>query len=69
MNIDYLARFIDNAIYIGLGAAVLLMAPRQIRRRLESGKITEPKAKAMSKMVWPLGLLIIGYGIFRICAG
>jgi hypothetical protein len=68
-QIDYIARCIDNAVYIGLGVAVLLIAPRQIRRKLESGKITEAKAKSMSKIVWPLGLLMIGYGIFRIFVG
>jgi hypothetical protein len=69
VKVDYVARCIDNAIYIGLGVAVLLIAPRQIRRKHESGKITEAKAKTMSKVVWPMGLLMIGYGIFRIFAG
>ena len=68
-KIDYAARCVDNAVYIGLGVAVLLIAPRQIRRKLEAGKITEAKSKAMSRLVWPLGLLIIGYGIFKIVAG
>ena len=69
MNPDYIGRCVDNAIYVGLGIAVLLIAPRQIRRKLESGKITDAKAKIMSKLVWPLGLVLIGYGIFRIIAG
>ncbi len=68
-KVDYVAHCIDNAVYIGLGVAVLLIAPRQIRRKLEAGKITEGKAKTMSKVVWPLGLLMIGYGIFRIFVG
>ena len=68
-KVDYIARCIDNAVYLGLGVAVLLVMPRQIRRKLESGKITEAKAKTMSKLVWPMGLLLIGYGIFRIFAG
>jgi hypothetical protein len=66
---DYFARCIDNAVYIGLGIAVLLLAPYQIRKKLKSGKITEEKANKMSKVVWPLGLLLVGYGIFKIIAG
>lgn len=69
VKIDYVARCIDNAAYIGLGVAVLLIAPYQIRRKLQSRKITEAKAKTMSKVVWPLGVLMIGYGVFRIFAG
>jgi hypothetical protein len=68
-NSDYIGRSIDSAIYIGLGIAILLVAPRQIRRKLESGKLTEAKAKSMLKVVWPLGCLMIGYGVFRIVAG
>lgn len=69
IKIDYLGRCIDNAIYLGLGIAVLLIAPCQIRSKLKLGKITEAKAKTMSKVVWPFGLLLVGYGIFRIIAG
>jgi len=69
VKVDYVARCIDSAVYIGLGVAVLLVVPRQIRRKLESGKLTEVKAKSMSKVVLPLGCLLIGYGIFRIIVG
>jgi len=69
VKIDYVARCIDNAVYIGLGVAVLIIVPYQIRRKLQSGKITETKAKTMSKVVWPLGLVLIAYGVFRIVAG
>jgi hypothetical protein len=65
-KIDYIARFIDNGVYIGLGVAILILAPHQIRRKLECGKLTVAKAKSMSKVVRPLGFVIIGYGIFRI---
>jgi hypothetical protein len=68
-HVDYIARCIDNAVYIGLGVAVLLIAPRQIKRKIEAGKLTEAKAKSMSKIVWPLGCLMIAYGIFRITVG
>lgn len=63
---DYAARCIDNATYIVLGIAVILIAPNQIRRKLESGKITAIKAKSMSRIVWPMALLLILYGVFRI---
>jgi hypothetical protein len=69
VKVDYIARCIDNAVYIGLGVAVLLIAPRQICRKLKAGKITEVKAKTMSKVLWPLSLLMIGYGVFRIFVG
>ena len=69
VKVDYVARCIDNAVYIGLGVAVLFIVPRQIRSKLKSGKLTEAKAKSMSKVVLPLGCLLIGYGIFRIFAG
>lgn len=69
VKVDYVTRCIDNAVYIGLGLAVVLIVPRQIRSKLKSGKLTEAKAKSMSKLVWPLGCLLMGYGIFRIFAG
>jgi hypothetical protein len=68
-KVDYVARCIDNAVYIGLGLAVLFVMPHQIKRKLQTGKITEAKAKTMSKIVLPLGCLLIVYGIFRIFAG
>lgn len=68
-NIDFIGRSIDNAIYIGLGAGILLVAPRQISLKLKSGKLTEAKAKSMLKVVWPLGGLMMCYGVFRIVVG
>jgi hypothetical protein len=68
-KVDYVARCIDNAVYIGLGVTMLLIAPRQIKRKLEAGKLTEAKAKTMSKIVLPLGCLMIAYGVFRIVVG
>jgi hypothetical protein len=68
-NVDYIARCIDNAIYIGLGIAVLFVVPRQIKRKLDAGKFAEAKAKSMSNIVRPLGCLMIAYGIFKIIVG
>jgi len=65
-HIDYIARCIDNAICIGLGVSVLLLMPGVIKRGLESGKMTEAKAKTMSKLRWLCGCLFIIYGLFRI---
>ena len=66
---DCVARCVDNAIYIVLGVLVVVFAPRQLHKKMENGKITKEKAKTMSKAVWPLGCLLIGYGIFRIFVG
>lgn len=69
VKVDYIARCIDNAVYVGLGIAILLIVPYQIRHKLNLGKITNEKAKTMSRVIWPLGLLLIGYAVFRIIVG
>ena len=69
VNTDHVARNIDSLVYIGLGIAVLVITPIQIRRKLKSSSISEAKAKKLSQVVWPLGLLLIGYGCFRIFTG
>ena len=63
---DYMGGCVDNAIYIGLGLAMIFLAPGQIKRKLESGKITEEKAKKASKYILPMGIVMIVYGILRI---
>jgi hypothetical protein len=63
---DYVGRCLDNAFWIGSGIAIFLFMPRQIKRKLEAGKITEEKAKKASKLVLPLGCVCIGMGILRI---
>ena len=65
-KVSYMARSADNVVYIGLGVAAILIMPRQIKRKLAAGKITEEKAKKVSKLVWPLGCVCIGIGILRI---
>ena len=64
---DFIGRRIDNAIDIGLGVAMLLVVPRQVKRKCEAGTMTERKAKKMTKLSLPNGILMIGYGAFRIC--
>jgi hypothetical protein len=65
-HVSYLARCADNAIYIGLGIAAILIMPRQVKRKREAGAITEEKAKKSSMLAWSLGCLLIGTGILRI---
>jgi hypothetical protein len=48
---------------------VLIVAPRMIRRRIESGKQDEAKAKVELKLIWPIGCVLIGLGILKIFAG
>lgn len=66
---DYIGRCIDNAVYIGLGIALLLIVPRQMKRKLEAGTMTEAKAKKMTTIAWLTGGVMIAYGIFRIIVG
>jgi hypothetical protein len=68
-KMDYIGRCLDNAVYIGLGSAVVFVMPYQIKRKLEAGKLAEAKAASMSKIVRPLGCLMIAYGIFRVFVG
>jgi hypothetical protein len=63
---DYIGRCVDNVIYIGLGLAIIFLSPGQIKRKLESGKITEEKAKKASKYILPIGIGMIVYGILKI---
>jgi hypothetical protein len=66
---DYIGRCIDNAVYIGLGVAMLLIVPRQMKRKLAAGTMTEEKAKKMTKIAVVTGGVMIAYGIFRIIVG
>jgi hypothetical protein len=63
---DFIGRCIDNAIYIGAGIAVIFAGPKQIRRSLESGKMTEAKAQRGLKIIVPVGILMVVFGIFKI---
>ena len=66
---DYIGRCIDNAVYIGLGVAMLLIVPRQMKRKLAAGTMTEEKAKKMTKIALVTGGVMVAYGIFRIFVG
>jgi hypothetical protein len=68
-HIDYFARCLDSAIYIGLGIAMVLIVPGQLKRKVEAGKMTEEKAKKASKVILPCGIIAIAYGGFRIFLG
>ncbi|HEV2328839.1 MAG TPA: RHS repeat-associated core domain-containing protein [Verrucomicrobiae bacterium] len=69
MNADYIGRYIEGAIVIVCGIATLIIAPGQIRRRIKSGKLDEKTAKWKSKLIWPVGCIIIGYGLLKIFVG
>ena len=66
---DFIGRCIDNAIYIGIGICWLWLLPGQVKRAVEKGKMTEAKAKTAAKLRWPVGCLIIGFGLFKILVG
>ena len=65
-QVDYVARCLDNAVYIGLGLAAFFIMPRQARQKRDAGKITANKADQITKLSIPLGSLCIGIGILRI---
>lgn len=58
---DYVGRCIDGAI--------LIIVPHQIRRRIATGKVDEAKGKLQLRLIWPVGCIMIGYGILKIFAG
>lgn len=68
-NSGNIGRCVDGAIFIVSGIAILIIAPHQIRRRIQSGKLDERKAKWKSKLVWPAGCITIGYGLLKIFFG
>jgi hypothetical protein len=66
---DYVGRCIDGAIFVICGIAILIIVPHQIRRRIATGKVDEAKGKLQLRLVWPVGCIMIGYGILKIFAG
>lgn len=68
-NANYIGRFLDGALFVICGIAILIVAPRQIRRRIASGKVDESKGKLQLMLVWPVSCTMIGYGLLKIFAG
>jgi hypothetical protein len=66
---DYIGRCIDNAVYIGLGVAMLLIVPRQMKRKFATGTMTGEKSKKMTKIALVTGGVLIAYGVFRVIVG
>ena len=66
---DYIGRCIDNAVYIGLGIAMLLIIPRQMKRKFEAGTMTEEKSKKMTKIALVTGGVMMACGVFKIIVG
>lgn len=69
MSADYLGRCLDGSILIIFGVAILIIAPKQIRRRIKTGKLDEAKGKWKAKLIWPVALIMIVYGFLKIFAG
>ncbi|HKW29637.1 MAG TPA: hypothetical protein VJT54_09895 [Verrucomicrobiae bacterium] len=66
---DYTGRCLDNVVYIGIGICWLWLLPGQVKRAVESGRMSETKAKTASKIRWPVGCVIICYGLFNTFVG
>jgi len=66
---DYVGRCLDNAVEIGLGVLIILFGPPQLKRKLASGQLSAEKAektKKALKLILPIGILMIAYGVLRI---
>jgi hypothetical protein len=62
---DFIGRCLDNAVYIGLGIAMIIVGLYQIRKKVRSGEYDEAKAKSQTKRAWLVGCLIMGIGVFQ----
>ncbi len=62
---DFIGRCLDNAVYIGLGIAMIIVGLYRIRKKVRSGEYDEVKGKSQSKRAWIVGCLFIGLGISR----
>jgi hypothetical protein len=66
---DHIGHGLDSAVFIGLGVAMIFFGLRRIRKKLQAGDLTAPEVKSRSKKTWIIGLLFVGFGIFRIFFG
>jgi uncharacterized membrane protein len=62
---DTIGRYIDNAVFIVLGVAMIIVGLYRIRQKVKSGEYDEAKGKSQSKRVWIVGCLFIGLGISK----
>jgi hypothetical protein len=58
-----------GAMFIISGIAIIIIVPRQIQRRIASRKLDETRGKFRLRLVWPVGSIMIGYGLLKIFAG
>ena len=66
---DLIGLSIDNAVFIGLGVAMIIVGLYRIRKKVKSGEYDEAKGKSQSQKTWIVGCMLIGFGIFRIFFG
>jgi uncharacterized membrane protein len=66
---DTFGRYLDNAVFIVLGIAMIIVGLYRIRKKVKSGGYDEAKGKSQSKKTWIVGCMFIGFGIFRIFFG
>jgi hypothetical protein len=62
---DTIGRYLDNAVFIALGIAMIIVGLYRIRKKVRSGEYDEAKGKAQSKKTWIVGCLFIGFGISK----
>jgi hypothetical protein len=62
---DTIGRYLDNAVFIVLGIAMIIIGLYRIRQKVRSGEYDEAKGKSQSKKVWIVGCLCIGLGISK----
>jgi hypothetical protein len=62
---DSIGRYLDNAIFIILGIAMIIVGLYRILQKVRSGEYDEAKGKSQSKRAWIVGCLLIGFGISK----
>jgi hypothetical protein len=62
---DLIGRSLDNAVFIGLGIAMIIFGIYRIRQKVKSGEYDEAKGKSQSKRTWLVGCLFIGLGVSK----
>jgi len=60
-----IGRYLDNAVFIVLGIAMIIVGLYRVRKKIRSGEYDEAKGKSQSGKVWIFGCLFIGLGISK----
>jgi uncharacterized membrane protein YfcA len=69
MTPDFIGRCLDDAVFVGLGIAMIVVGLYRIRKKVKSGEYDEEKGKSQSKRAWLCGCLLIGAGILKFFFG